>query len=308
MSKFDVADAALAGFGVIRRKPVAVLVWALLIYVLAVLPAISLFGAVITMVREMPTTMGDPKDAREAFHGMLGMEARLFLGHPFASIGSLLVRVLLAAAVIRAVATPKDDRFFYLRFGRGELMLVLVTIAAAILLIFVLCLYVGAVVALVFAARSLSQGLAVGVGLVGAIGYVVGLIVLLLRFSLIAPASVVEQQFRLFESWRLTKGQALQLLLVAILNFIVAMLVQSGLSAVLLGIGGAIMMATGGLHLDHASVEAFFDQSPDVLLRQYLPWILGLGAIGSLIGSVFFTLALAPWAHVYKALKEPVEG
>ena len=154
MARFDVADAALAGFGVIRSKPLAVLVWAVVLYVLAVLPAIGLIGAVISLARELPSLAESSGDARDVLHRMVGLQAGLLMGHPFASVGSLLVRVLLAAAVIRAVATPKDDRFFYLRFGRGELMLVLVTIVAAILMIAVMFASVLAIVALTLAAKA----------------------------------------------------------------------------------------------------------------------------------------------------------
>lgn len=308
MPKFDVADAALAGFGVLRRKPLAVLVWAVVFYVLAVLPAIGLVGAILTLVRDLPAMAQEHDDARQALHEMMGLELTLLTGHPFATIGSLVVRVLLAAAVIRAVVTPKDDRFFYLRFGRGELMLVLVTFVAAILLIVAMCVYGLAIAALAVAAHSVSKGLAAAVGVIGGIGFFVGLVVLLLRFSLIAPASVIEKQFRLFESWRLTKGHAASLLLVFILNLVVAILVQAVLSALLFGIGGVAFMALGGFHLDARSFEAFLDTPPDQIMHQMLPWILGVGAIGAIIGALFFTLAIAPWAYVYKALTEPAEG
>lgn len=261
MAKFDVADAALAGFGVLRRKPLAVLAWAVVVYILAVLPAIGLVGALLTLVRDLPAMAQEPDDARQALHQMMGLELSLLMGHPFATVGSLLVRVLLAAAVIRAVVTPKDDRFFYLRFGRGELMLLLVTIVAVILMMAAICVYLLVLAALVVAAHSVNNGLAAVAGVVGALGLGVSIIVLLLRFSLIAPASVMEKQFRLFESWRLTKGHAGSLLLVAILNFVVAMLVQTVLSALLFGIGGVALMAAGGLPR-RAESRGFPDHAP----------------------------------------------
>lgn len=308
MARFDVADAALAGFGVIRSKPLAVLVWAVVLYVLAVLPAIGLLSAVISLARELPSLAESSGDAPDVLHRMVGLQAGLLMGHPFASIGSLLVRVLLAAAVIRAVATPKDDRFFYLRFGRGELMLVLVTIVAAILMIAVMFASILAIVALTLAANSVSDSLTVAVAIIGGLLLFIGIVWLLLRFSLIAPASVVEKEFRLFESWRLTKGHAFSLLLVAILNFIVAILVQAVLSALVFGIGGIALVAFGGLHFDAGTFERFLDTPPEVLMQQLLPWFLGAGLVGAIIGAVFFTLAIAPWAYVYKALTEPVEA
>lgn len=307
MSKFDVADAALAGFGVIRRKPLAVLVWALVIYVLAVVPAIGIVGAVFNFVQHISEIA--KSGAEPSPHDIMAMESQIFLQNPLATIGSLLVRVLLVAAICRAVVTPKDDRFFYLRFGRGELMLTLVVIAAAILLTLVLIAYVGVAVAVGFGLHRVSTGLMVAWCILAGLGYVVGLIWLLLRFSLIAPASVIQREFRLFESWRLTRGHAGSLFLVGLLNIIVIWLVQTALFALVFGLASVTVMGSGALsHIDQASLEAFFKQPPGAVTQQLLPWFLGLGAIVAMIASVFITLAMAPWAHVYGALKEPADG
>jgi hypothetical protein len=307
MAKFDVADAALAGFGVIKRKPLAVLVWGLVIYVLAILPAIGIIGALFNFVQHMSQIVQSGTEPSP--HDVLAMESQIFLQNPLATIGSLLVRVLLAAAICRAVVTPKDDRFFYLRFGRGELMLVLVIIVAGILLFLTMILYAGVAVAVAFALNRVSTGLMVAWCILAGIVYVFGVIWLSLRFALIAPASVIEREFRLFETWRLTRGRAWSLFLVALLNVIVIWLVQTAVVAVVFGVGSVTVMGSGALsHVDEASLTAFFNQSPAVVTQQLLPWFLGLGLIVGVIASVFFTIAMAPWAHVYKALTEPAEG
>ncbi|MDQ0463826.1 hypothetical protein QO010_001597 [Caulobacter ginsengisoli] len=307
MAKFDVADAALAGFGVIRRKPLAVLVWGLVIYVLAIVPAIGIIGALFNFVHQMSEIARSGVEPSP--HDILRAESQLFFQNPLATIGSLLVRVLLAAAICRAVVTPKDDRFFYLRLGRGELMLALVIIVAAVLLTLAIMVYAGVAVALGFLAYKISQGVMIAWCIIAAIGYIVGLIWVLLRFSLIAPASVIEKEFRLFESWRLTKGHAGSLFLVGLLNLVVVFLVQSLLSALLFGVGGVALISTNAMgSLTEANIEAFFSQPPGVVTQQLLPWFLGLGLIVAMVASVMITVAMAPWAHVYKALTEPVEG
>lgn len=307
MPKFDVADAALAGFGVMRRKPLAVLVWGLVIYVLAIVPAIGLIGTMFNFVHEvarLADSGGEPSPG-----DILGLESQIFLQNPLATFGSLLVRVLLAAAVCRAVARPKDDRFFYLRFGRGELMLALVVIAGGLLLALAVMAYAAVAFAIGYGLHQVSDGLMVAWIIVAALGYVFGLIFVLLRFSLIAPASVIEQKFRLFESWRLTKGHAGSLFLVALLNIIVVMLVQSGVMAVVFGLASVTLLGSGALsHIDEAALTAFFSQPPAALTQQLLPWVLGLGLIVGVVASAFLTLAMAPWAYVYRALTEPAEG
>jgi hypothetical protein len=307
MARFDVADAALAGFGVIRRKPVAVLIWTLVVYVLAVIPAIGFIGAMFNFMRqflELTQTNANPSP-----QDILMLEGQLFFHNPLATLGSLLVRVLLAAAICRAVVTPKDDRFFYLRFGRAELMLVLVILAGVVLLTLTIMIYAALAVAIGFGAYRIAPGLMVAWCIIAGLGYFVGLVWLLLRFSLIAPMTVIERQFRLFESWRMTKGLAGSLFLVALLNLIVLGLVQAALSAVVFGVAGIAMLGTNAMgHIDQASIAAFFAQSPGAVTQQLLPWFLGFGLIGALIVTVFFVLAMAPWARIYADLTEPAEG
>jgi hypothetical protein len=56
---------------------------------------------------------------------------------------------------------------------------------------------------------------------------------------------------------------------------------------------------------DETAFEAFFRQPPADITRLAIPWIIGIGFLGSMIGSALFTIMLAPWAHVYKALTGP---
>jgi hypothetical protein len=307
MPKFDVADAALAGFGVIRRKPLAVLVWAAVIYLLTIVPAIGLIGALFNFIQQIAEIARSGVEPSP--HEILGMESHIFLQNPIPTIGSLVVRVLIAAAICRAVATPKDDRFFYLRFGRAELLLALVIIVAAILLTLVIIAYAAVAFAVGFALHRVSTGLMVAWCILAVLGYIFGLIWLLLRFSLIAPATVIEREFRLFESWRLTKGHAGSLFLVGLLNIIVIMLVQSALGAIVFGLLSVGVLGSGVLgQVDEASLTAFFSQPPAVVTQQLLPWFLGGGLLVAIIASGMFTLAMAPWAHAYRALTKPAEG
>ena len=77
------------------------------------------------------------------------------------------------------------------------------------------------------------SGILTGVGL-GLIAVVV-LVWLGLRLSMAAPMTFVDRQFRLFESWSLTRGSAWRLLGVAVLSLLMVFVLELVVAGVVLG-------------------------------------------------------------------------
>jgi hypothetical protein len=118
------------------------------------------------------------------------------------------------------------------------------------------------------------------------------------------PRPFTDRQFRLFESWSLTKGSAGRLLGVGVLSLLLVFVVE----LVVAGIVLCAMFASGGPPMwlnDPAAVQAFVAQPPLTLLRQIWPWLAVVGAVWILIGSALFTVFCAPWAAAYRDLTRP---
>jgi hypothetical protein len=134
----SVSAAAGAGFELIGRKPLTVLLWGLLIFVTGVLPLVGIFALVgptmIDLFRQMAAHPNVPPDPA-MFSSMSG----LMMLSPLIQLMSILFRAVLCGAVFRAVLTPADSRFAYLRIGMKEIWLAVLFLAEAILAV-ILCL------------------------------------------------------------------------------------------------------------------------------------------------------------------------
>ena len=157
--------------------------------------------------------------------------------------GGLFAWAILSAAVYRSVLEPENKSFASLRLGAQELWLALLFVVLTILLaIAYVLIWVVAAILIVLAAvagHAMSQplgGLVAGLLIVAiCIGAIAAFLWICVRFSLAGPLTFKERQFRLFESWTLTKGHAWKLfglalliiLIVIALGFVV-MAVQGG--------------------------------------------------------------------------------
>lgn len=308
MPKFDVVEAAMAGFGLIGRKPLAVLAWGMVMFVLSVLPLTLLIGPWVTVMSETFSNMQGGPPTPEKIEAM---QTRFMMLGPMGNLVQLLSlvgRAIVGAAICRAIISPNDDRFAYLRLGKSELFLGLVVLAGAIMLGLGVAVVAMIGVALGFAVAGISESALAIYAVVASLALIVALFWLLLRFSLSGPMSVAEKNFRLFESWPLTRGHVLSLFLVGLLNFIVVMVLEMVVMALIGGVLVAVVVSHGGM-MNESAIEAFFRQPPADIARLATPWLIGAGFIGSILGSALFAVMLAPWAHVYKALStKPAEA
>ncbi|MCY1648593.1 hypothetical protein OVA11_16420 [Caulobacter sp. SL161] len=308
MARFSVTEAATAGFGVIGRKPLTVVGWALALAVGMVIPAILAFLALgpqfqqfVQLAMTQKEGAPDPEFMRQMMQAQSGMTAANLLFW----LWSTFVRAVFCAAVFRAVLTPSQSSWAYLRIGSREMWLTLLLLVEQVL-IMIVAFVVALVIAVLAAVAGFSGGengamAAVGTALGGAAIAVIVLVWLALRLSMAAPMTFVDNQFRLFESWSLTKGQGWRLLGMALLVIVFIIGVEILVATVLLG---TIFAAGGSIAALHGEggFEAFMAQPPLTILREVWPWLAVIGALGALFSAVVHTIFFAPWAAAHRAL------
>lgn len=313
MIKLDVVKAAFSGFGVIGRNPLAVLVWAVFLFVVGILPVLGLVGGFVSSIVQLAAlenTGAEPTP--EQVMPLIGSMLALF---PILMITGLITRTVLTGAVYRAVLFPEEKSWFYLRLGARELWLALVIVVAfvfAFILSFVIQI-VGSMVMLpfMFMTAAADPDNAAAAGLASAlisVPLMLGMFALFAflyaRFGMAFPMTFAESKFRLFESWGFTRGNGWRFVLVLLLLCAIALLLEIVLWIVLIAVGASVVgmtAAAGGF--DGEGIEAFFKQDPSVWMAALAPWI-ALGAVViSVVGTALVVIFTAPWAHAYRQLK-----
>lgn len=304
MAGISVSAAAGAGFELIGRKPLAVLGWGLLIFVAGVLPVVGVFALVgptmIALFRQMATHPNVPPDPAQ-FSNMGG----LMLLNPLIQLLSILFRAVLCGAVFRAVLTPKDSAYAYLRIGMKEVWLAVLFLAEGILsvmLIMAVAIPVAIVVGLSIAFLNHAVAAIFTVlTVLAAIGLVIWI---LLRFALAAPMTFEEGEFRLFESWAVTRGHALQLLGLGLLIFLLLLLVELVLMA---AFGISMLAVFGSFHFQKAQVMAFVQQPPSAWMGGAAVVFLVIGLVWSVLIAGVHAVLFAPFAAFYRMLRPAPE-
>ena len=303
MPKLEAVEAALAGFRLIRRNPVSPAIWGLLTFVLTVAPLLVALPNLVAFMSELiaQAEAGGEPDMDQ----MMAMQFQWMAISPLLSLTALVARALVTGATFRAVLSPNESRWAFLRVSLGEVMIVVMGIVLGIIVVMAALVGGAAVGILAGLASNVSAGAAVAAGLLAGLALVVGLIWLLLRLSLAIPASFATRSFALGEGWRISKGSALRLLLMVILMFVFVMLIETVIGGV---VGLALIGGLLGSGLDEAAIEAFMAQPPETIVGVLTPWVIGIGLIGSLVGGYLLAIATAPWADAYRQLSSAGPG
>lgn len=289
MGEVSIGRALDAGFGLVRRHPGAVAVWGLLYILLGVLPQ---YGFMALVGPDMLTTMTSA-GARPSAELLQRQVALVPLQMSGALLG-LVCQTLLLGAAYRAVLFPQERAFFFVRLSLRELWLGLV----------MLVLLIGFVIAffLPILPMAIIGGIATAAG-GGAVGAIFGIVAVLggfcvvvwaaLRMSLAPPMSFAERNFRLFESWKQTRGQAARLFAVAAV-IIVMMIVAEAIVGLLgfLLLGGPARMA------DFARLA----RDPAQMLTAMAPVFLGFSVVLTLLSTLFYAIVGGAWAQIYRDL------
>lgn len=308
MVKLDVVKAAFSGFGVIGRNPLAVLVWALFVGVVGFLPVFALFGGIFSTVTEL--IAADQRGVEPTPEMIMPMLGSIFALLPVLMLTGLVMRVVLTGAIYRAVLFPRDSGWFYLRLGARELWLGLLFIVVGIIGFALGMVMMAVVVPLVFVAGQNTDPLVQMVMLRVAMLPVYGVMIFLfVRFCLAFPMTFAESNFRLMESWSLTRGNSWRLLLVILLLVALVIVAEIILGLIILAAVAAVIGA-GAMKGDWSEerIVAFFSQDPSVWIQSLLPWIIGGSVIACILTALMAVIFTAPWAEAYRQLRGSPDG
>jgi hypothetical protein len=296
MGETSIQRALDEAFGLIRRHPGAVAVWALLYLLLGVLPQYGLMALSGPVFQNLASAGASPATTSATVlqrMQLIGSVQGLTL------LFSLVCQTLQLGAAYRAVLFPEEGGFFFLRLGVRELWLGLVMLVLLIgffVMLFVVALPLAVIGGIVGVAGGAGAAVAViPIMMLVALGFVVWVA---LRLSLAPPMSFAERGFKLFESWRLTRGHAARLLAIAAV-FVVMLIVAEAV----VGLGGFLLMG-GPARLGQLAEAA---RNPQVMFSLMGPMIVGFSVILTALSAVFYALVGGAWAQIYRDLNPKPE-
>lgn len=308
MASLSGVEALTVGLRLIARKPVLLLAWAAAWLVLGllpqVLPYVLLWPDVVAAYGPVFRDALAGIEPDQASPAMTALQNRML---PYSLLQlpiSLAAISILYGAVYRAVLTPRDKGFGYLRFGRSELWMMATQAAAIGLLIIALAAAALAGVILVLAIR-IASGNSDQVTNVATFGTILVSCIILgwcaVRLSMALPMTFAEQRFRLLESWDLTRGHGWKIF--GIFAGLVAMILLLELAFGLLVLVVAMLVGvSGGLNGLDAHLKALFSHPPSVWLPALAPWIAGGTLVYALLAAALHAITIAPLIEIYRQL------
>lgn len=295
---FSATDAAFEGFRLVRRNPMALVVWSALYLILSLASlyasAASLGGMVAMnemlegMEASPPANFQDMFPVFEAYGQAMSHTLWLM---PI----SLVVGSVIYAAVARGVLTPEDKAFGYVRFGMDEVRVLVVSIVVTLAAVLIYCLAIAVVVALGVVAVATEQawmGLLVVIAIVAAIALMVWLAV---RWSLAIPIVVAEKRFAFFDSFALTRGRFWPLLGMAIIAGLLSVVIWFLSMIVVMPVSmmsGMGMMSAMGASTDPSAMLEAFDPTN--------PWMIATAVLNAIIYGLMVGVVYAPFGAAYR--------
>jgi hypothetical protein len=315
MAQIDIADAATAGVKFTLRRPLTVLVWGALVVVFLAL-LVGLFGGgIVTSIialAQSPDASPRPEAILSLIGGFLGFFCLLFLG-------SMVLGAIVMAAALRAELEPEKTGLAYLRFGGQELWLIGVNFVMWVVLFVAQMVMSIPLVVLMVAMGAASFGMhpgggpeaftgamasALGVRLIGQLVILAVTIWLWCRLSMGPVMSFRERQFRLFESWNLTRGHAWSIFLTLLLVFVMLI----ALEIVLYILGGLAMFAAIAPIPGITDPQTFFSRPPGEWIDQFAPAAAILALLVLILVGVGNAMTWIAVARLYRQIALPSEA
>lgn len=309
MASFSIGEAVGSGFRVIRDHPMAVLMWGLAYFAVAMAPMLAV-GAVmvpdfIKLAEVAPSEATSEAASLEAY---MALQAKMMLLQAVQLVSTVAGTVILYGAVFRAVLEPNDGRHWYLRVGRQEMWLAFVyavTVTLVVMAMFVGMIPLSIAGILVGAMKGqdpLSWAILVAVGICS-----VGLLLWAsIRLALAFPMTFAERKFRMFESWAVTRGHAGRMALTGLAVAGLILLIEAIL-LVLFVVLGLMVLAIVGVTIPWSEGSDTQMASPPGGWAPFLfVAVPGAALILSIVGAALHAISVAPLAYVYRRLR-PVE-
>ncbi len=306
MKRFSIMDAAVEPFRLVGRRPIATIVWGLVL----IAPSLMALGAMLPMMSTMfaggfdPAAFEPGADADEMMFGDdMATMMQFQMWSNLANLVGLLTLLLVTTAIIRAVhAGRKSDGAFFLRIGMAELQVAVIGLAVFFGFMIVAILTIMLAVGVGFAVWQLGdpwRWLAC-IALGGAV--FLGLMMLWGRLSLLAPASIRYRTFAFEEGWKLGRGQTRRLLGLWIILLLIAIM----LCIVFMTLFFIVMLAVGGgvSATDPEAVEAWvrgLPQRPGLLIGMGVVLLIPMAWLQGFSQALF----TAPYAYAVQSLVGP---
>lgn len=305
MARFSIGTAFGDAFGLIRDRPLSVLVWGLLLFAPVALSLALVFPAMGDVIAAMP----DPGDSdgytgppEAAFARMMQLQLVSML----LNIAMMFVMVVIYTAVFRSVLRPGERSAFSLRVGMDELRVAVVGLAISIGFYAAMLVFIMLGFAVGFAVWSVGNplvlGLTIGVLILAFLG---ACFFGLARVSMMAPATVLYRDFAFVQGWRLA-GRApfglFGMMLLLLLMIIVIEVVLVALAVTVFGgMGGFAGTAWVGSDVNpFAGLSSWFAGN--------WHWVL-LGSIPvAFLYGLLMTLSIAPFASACRQLADGEPG
>jgi hypothetical protein len=282
---FNAIQSALEGFRVTQREPRAILLWSLL-HTFPLIFVLIFAGPQMVQVVSLMVQMRETDPSTMDWQAIGQANATLSL---WTAPTALALSAMIKAAAARAVLTPDDNRFGYLRLGMDEVRVFGVNVVMALMF--------GALAGVVFLlplSAAATPILALP-ALLAMMGGVVVLVWLALRLSLAVPLTVAEKRFAPFASFPLTKGRLRPLMGMAVLAGVMALLVS------LLGamVAAPLTSLTGGLE----SLAGADTADMGKLLLSLWPAMTSWVVISAVLAAARAAILETPFTRAYLNIK-----
>jgi len=302
MARFSIGTAIGEGFGLVRRRPISVFVWGLLMAAPSVASVALLLPTLGGMIASMASGGADPGQLPNA---MMADMAQIQGISSLLNLVQLVVMVVVYTAIMRAVVRPRETAFFSLRLGMDELRVAVVGLALTVGICLGALILVLLGVGIGFATWGLGEPYNWLIIVALCLGFVLAIWLGAARVSLIAPASVLHRTFAFEQGWKLGRGRTGALLGMMLLIILIMLVVQ----ALAVGIGSAVfMVAAGGM--DWSRILATIEENPvaalTALFNANWPWVTLAGLVASALHGVILTLSIAPFASACRQLSAEV--
>lgn len=303
MARFSIGTAIGEAFGLMRRRPLAVFVWGLLM----VAPMFGALGLMFPAMGEIFANMPDPDTGAagdSAFsEGMVAQMMQFQMASLLANLGQYVGMAIVYTAIFRAVLRPAERAFFSVRVGMDELRVAVAGLAIGIGIYIVMIFGVLMCVALGFGLWG--QGATVALWTCGIVGLALFVALLwgLARVSLIAPASVLYRDFAFAQGWKLAAGKGWSLLGMLLLLYLMVVVIYVVVIIIASVAAGGVIASTGSAW-EGAGHEANPFEGMSAWMAVNWPWLVVGGLVLSWVYGAFMTLMVAPFASACRQLAE----
>lgn len=301
MARFLIGTAIGDAFALIRRRPLAVFVWGLLLLAPVFLSFALLFPAIAGMFADMPAPGAGPPDEVMADRMVVTM-MQFHLASMLLNIGQMVVIVVVYTAIFRATLRPGETSVFSLRLGMDELRIAVVGLALGVGLYAAMLVFMLVGAAIGFAVWNAGDmAVLICVICVMVLVMLAAIFLGMARVSMIAPASILYRDFAFVQGWRLAAGKTMPLFGMMLLIFLMILLVE-----MVLLVAGLIAFAGVAAVTDFDWTQMYVDADPFAGSGAWIAvnwyWALLGGIAGSFLYGALMTLSIAPFASACRQL------